>query len=105
MGYQLHSPEGTFYLLPKSPMADDWAFVDLLGEYGISCLPGSTIQCPGYFRISLTASDDMIQRALPGFAAAIERARSEAPVLASLVLDENGGLRQRVPSLVSPGLG
>ena len=105
MGYQLHSPEGTFYLLPKSPMADDWAFVDLLGEYGISCLPGSTIQCPGYFRISLTASDDMIQRALPGFAAAIERARSEAPVLASLVLDENGGLRQRVSSLVSPGLG
>ena len=23
-GYELHVPEGTFYLLPKSPMEDDW---------------------------------------------------------------------------------
>ena len=27
---------------------------------------------PGYFRLSLTASDDMVTRALPGFAAAIK---------------------------------
>ncbi len=70
MGYDVHTPEGTFYLLPRSPIADDWAFVRLLGEHGISCLPGSTIGCPGYFRISLTASDEMITRSLPGFAAA-----------------------------------
>jgi aspartate aminotransferase len=79
MGYDLHVPEGTFYLLPKSPIADDWAFVQMLGEYSISCLPGSTIGCPGYFRISLTASDDMITRALPGFAAARARALSLQP--------------------------
>jgi aspartate aminotransferase len=81
MGYQVHSPEGTFYLLPKSPIADDWAFVELLGEYSISCLPGSTLGCPGYFRISLTANDEMITQALPGFSAARQKALSRAPAL------------------------
>jgi aspartate aminotransferase len=80
MGYDVHTPEGTFYLLPKSPIADDWAFVELLGEHNISCLPGATIGCPGYFRISLTANDDMITRALPGFAAAREVALRQVPV-------------------------
>ena len=75
MGYNLHSPEGTFYLLPRSPMEDDVAFTNLLNEQKIFCLPGKIVEMPGYFRISLTASDEMIQRALPGFEIAIERAR------------------------------
>ena len=75
MGYQVHSPEGTFYLLPKSPWPDDQAFVKLLQQYQIYCLPGSVAEMPGYFRISLTANDDMIERALPGFEKAFERAR------------------------------
>jgi hypothetical protein len=33
---------------------------------------------PGYFRISLTASDDMIDRAIPGFQAAFESATAAA---------------------------
>ncbi|HSH79590.1 MAG TPA: aminotransferase class I/II-fold pyridoxal phosphate-dependent enzyme [Herpetosiphonaceae bacterium] len=80
MGYDLHAPEGTFYLLPKSPLADDLAFVDLLAEYDIFCLPGTVVEMPGTFRISLTASDAMIERALPGFAQAIQR----APVSSSI---------------------
>ena len=36
-------------------------------------------ELPGYFRISLTANDAMIERALPGFAAALEHARTHAP--------------------------
>jgi aspartate aminotransferase len=79
MGYQLHSPEGTFYLLPKSPWPDDLAFVKLLQHYKIYCLPGSVAEMPGYFRISLTANDDMIERALPGFEKAFERARLLEP--------------------------
>jgi aspartate aminotransferase len=74
-GYELHSPEGTFYLLPRSPLEDDNAFVDLLAEQHIYCLPGSMMEMPGYFRISLTASDEMIRRALPGFTAALEKAQ------------------------------
>lgn len=71
MGYQVHSPEGTFYLLPRSPIEDDWAFVERLLDHNIFCLPGKVCEMPGYFRISLTANDDMIERALPGFEAAI----------------------------------
>ena len=74
MGYSVHTPEGTFYLLVKSPLPDDDAFVELLTDYNILVLPGNIAEMPGYFRISLTANDDMIRRALPGFAAAIERA-------------------------------
>ena len=77
IGYELHSPEGTFYLLPRSPLEDDNAFIDLLAEQHIYCLPGSMMEMPGYFRISLTASDEMIRRALPGFAAARQKALAQ----------------------------
>jgi aspartate aminotransferase len=75
-GYTVHVPAGTFYLLPRSPLADDWAFADLLAEHDIFILPGTVVEMPGYFRISLTANDDMIERALPGFAAALQRAQA-----------------------------
>ncbi len=75
MGYELHEPEGTFYLLPRSPIADDHAFIEWLAEHGVFCLPGALVEMPGYFRISLTANDEMVERALPGFAAAMERAK------------------------------
>jgi aspartate aminotransferase len=64
-------PEGTFYLLVRSPVEDDWAFVDMLAARDVLCLPGTVVEEPGYFRISLTASDEMIERALPGFEAAV----------------------------------
>jgi aspartate aminotransferase len=79
MGYVVHSPEGTFYLFVQSPQPDDEAFVELLTEYNILVLPGVVTEMPGYFRISLTANDAMIERALPGFAAAIERVQATAP--------------------------
>lgn len=67
MGYKLEVPEGTFYLLVRSPIEDDLAFTEALGECGVLCLPGATFEMPGYFRISLTANEDMIERALPVF--------------------------------------
>jgi aspartate aminotransferase len=75
IGYQVHVPEGTFYLLPKSPWEDDWSFVDLLEQHGVFVLPGDILEFPGFFRISLTANDEMIARSLPRFRAAFERAR------------------------------
>jgi len=69
-GYELHVPEGTFYLLPKSPWPDDWAFTKHLAESDVFVLPGEVVDLPGYFRISITASDAMIDKALPVFAAA-----------------------------------
>lgn len=79
MGYEVHSPEGSFWLLPKSPWEDDWAFWQLLMEHNIFGAPGVVLEFPGFFRLSLSASDAMIDRSLPGFAAAIEHARSADP--------------------------
>ncbi len=76
MGYSVHVPEGTFYLLPRSPLADDLAFIERLATHDVFCLPGTVVEMPGYFRISLTANDNMIARALPGFAAALATAPS-----------------------------
>lgn len=73
MGYELHVPEGTFYLLARSPLADDQRFIEVLAEHDVFCLPGSIVELPGTFRISLTANHDMITRALPGFEAAMAR--------------------------------
>ena len=70
-GYDLHTPEGTFYLLPASPWRDADAFVEHLAASSVLVLPGSTYELPDTFRISITASDEMIDRALPVFAAAI----------------------------------
>jgi aspartate aminotransferase len=78
MGYELHAPEGTFYLMPKAPLADDARFTSLLAQQKIYCLPGWVIEMPGYFRISLTANDEMIERSLAGFA----EARRQAAALA-----------------------
>ena len=48
IGYEVHAPEGTFYLLPRSPLADDWAYAMVLAEHDILCLPGSIVEMPGY---------------------------------------------------------
>lgn len=70
-GYSVHKPEGTFYLLPRAPIEDDVAFTRSLAEHDVFVLPGKLVELPGYFRISLTASEEMIHRSEPGFAKAI----------------------------------
>ena len=68
MGYEVHSPQATFYLLPKAPIEDDVLFARTLAAQKVLVLPGVAVDMPGYFRISLTATDAMIDRALPVFA-------------------------------------
>ena len=67
MGYETTNPEGTFYVMAKAPIADDMAFGALLADHGVLVLPGTVVEAPGWFRISLTASDEMVERGLPGF--------------------------------------
>jgi aspartate aminotransferase len=69
-GYHLRPPEGTFCLWVRSPVPDDVMFSRSLADHKILVLPGTTCEAPGYFRISLTATDDMIDRALPALVAA-----------------------------------
>lgn len=74
IGYETTMPEGTFYVMVRSPIADDVAFTDLLAKHRVLVLPGTVVEVPGWLRISLTASDDMVERGIPGFAAAYAEA-------------------------------
>jgi aspartate aminotransferase len=67
LGYETITPEATFYVLVRSPMADDVAFTERLAQENVFVMPGQLFQLPGWFRISLTANDDMVERALPVF--------------------------------------
>jgi aspartate aminotransferase len=67
MGYEVTSPEGTFYVMVRSPDPDDLAFSSRLASLGALVLPGTIVESPGWFRISLTASDDMVERGLEAF--------------------------------------
>jgi len=74
IGYETTMPEGTFYIMARAPIADDVAFCDLLGKHRVLVLPGTIVEVPGWFRISLTATDEMVERGIPGFAAAYAEA-------------------------------
>jgi aspartate aminotransferase len=67
MGYETTNPEGTFYLMVRSPIEDDVAFADRLADENVLVLPGSVTELPGWFRISLTANDGMVEQGLVGF--------------------------------------
>jgi aspartate aminotransferase len=64
-GYDVHTPEATFYLMPRCPIDDDLAFAKRLAREKVLILPGRAFEMPGWFRISLTGTDDMFDRALP----------------------------------------
>jgi aspartate aminotransferase len=66
-GYEVLPPEGTFYLWTKWPAGDPAQLWNHLADGNVFVLPGSIMNAPGYFRISLTASDEMVERALPVF--------------------------------------
>jgi aspartate aminotransferase len=66
-GYDVHTPEATFYLMPRCPIDDDLAFAKRLAREKVLILPGRAFEMPGWFRISLTGTDEMFDRALPMF--------------------------------------
>jgi len=70
-GYELRSPQGTFYLWVRSPDPDDAAYTSRLADGGVLVLPGATCAAPGHFRITLTGGFDMLERTLPIFGEAL----------------------------------
>jgi len=78
-GYAVESPEAGFYLFPRSPIPDAIEFCGWLDEQHVYTLPGEAFERPGYFRLSLTASDAMVERALPVLAEAIGSFSTAAP--------------------------
>jgi len=64
-GIDVTLPEGTFYLWGRAPGGDGTAFCDALAARGVYLMPGTLFDQPHHFRISLTATMDMIEAALP----------------------------------------
>ena len=75
MGYEAPRPQGSFYVFPKTPIADDVAFIRILQSEGILAGPGSGFGRGGYMRLSLTIAREALERSLPGFERALRKAR------------------------------
>jgi aspartate aminotransferase len=75
MGYEPTMPEATFYVMARAPIDDDVRFTEQLAELDTLVLPGSVVELPGWFRISLTANDEMVERGLKSFRTAMDRVR------------------------------
>ncbi|MFP5224001.1 MAG: aminotransferase class I/II-fold pyridoxal phosphate-dependent enzyme [Actinomycetota bacterium] len=67
IGYEVIVPAGTFYMMVRSPIEDDAAFCGALADQEVFVGPGYLFEMPGWFRLSLTANDEMVERSLPGF--------------------------------------
>lgn len=72
MGYSVFKPQGAFYMLPRSPLEDDAAFVAELQRWNVLTVPGRGFGSPGYFRISYCLEDWVLEGAMEGFAKAAE---------------------------------
>ena len=75
LGYDFIKPSGTFYLFPRSPVADDVHFANSLKDERVLVVPGSGFNGPGFFRIAFCVDDSTIKNAMPGFGRAIEKYR------------------------------
>ncbi|MGI6436322.1 MAG: pyridoxal phosphate-dependent aminotransferase [Syntrophomonadaceae bacterium] len=67
LGFSCVKPQGAFYLFPKSPIADDVAFVKKALEYNLLLVPGRGFAAPGYFRIAYCVDMKTIEGARPAF--------------------------------------
>jgi aspartate aminotransferase len=72
-GYSFVKPEGAFYLFPKSPIADDVKFVNILLQEDILAVPGTGFGTSGHFRLAYCVEDRVIEGALEGFRRAIQK--------------------------------
>ena len=63
-GYALAPGDHTFFVYARSPVADDMLFVGRLAEQGLLVTPGTLFHDPGHFRLSVTATQQMIQDAI-----------------------------------------
>ena len=74
-GYEFIPPKGAFYIFPKSPLADDVEFVNILQEQRILAVPGRGFGTPGYFRLAFCVEDRVIERSTAAFEQAMTVAR------------------------------
>ena len=67
IGYECVKPDGAFYLFPKSPIEDDAKFVRILQNSKVLTVPGRGFGLAGYFRISYSVDDWVLEGSIEGF--------------------------------------
>jgi aspartate aminotransferase len=73
-GYLVIPPEATMFIYVKTPDAhEDFGFIEGLASAGLLALPAPIFHHRGYFRLSLTGSEGMLEQAL----AVLERCAAE----------------------------
>jgi aspartate aminotransferase len=77
-GLEFVKPQGAFYLFPKTPTADDMAFVQQLLAHRVLAVPGAGFGRPGHIRLSYCVTRREIETALPLIAEAAQAARRQA---------------------------
>lgn len=70
-GIEFIMPKGAFYFFPKAPGGDDGKFVDALLKERILAVPGSGFGRKGYFRLSSSVDEKIIERSAAGFKRAV----------------------------------
>lgn len=76
MGYECVEPGGTFYMFPKTPIADANAFCNMTAhELDLILVPGDSFMCPGHMRLAYCTTTEMVERALPLFEKAMKLAK------------------------------
>jgi aspartate aminotransferase len=75
LGYALRPSDATLFLYPRVPNRDAWFWTEKFASLGLLVLPSDVFHHEGHFRLSLTATDEMIDRALPIFAQALSEVR------------------------------
>jgi aspartate aminotransferase len=63
-GFEVVHPDGTLFVYVRTPGEDDFAFIEELASAGVLALPAQVFHHVGYFRLSLTGSARMLERAL-----------------------------------------
>jgi aspartate aminotransferase len=64
-GYAVIPPDATLFVYVQTPPSyDDFAFTEELASAGLLVLPAPVFHHRGYFRLSLTGSEPMLERAL-----------------------------------------
>ncbi len=74
-GYEFVIPKGGFYFFPKSPIEDEVEFVRILQKHRILAVPGSGFGRGGYFRLSFSVPEKVIENSEDGFKKAMKEAR------------------------------
>ncbi len=67
-GYEVVPSDATYFLYPRTPEKDDWAHAERLADAGVLVLPAPMFQHRGHFRIALTCTDGMLDKAAAVFA-------------------------------------